>query len=97
LVFQPTSSSILFDKFYRSHRSRDNVGGTGLGLYLSKAIVEAHGGMIWVKSAEGKGSTFGFTLPTYESVAANIENPDNKQEIVRNAHGWIKNHSLIRK
>jgi len=89
----------LFDKFYRSHRSRDNVGGTGLGLYLSKAIVEAHGGMIWVKSTEGKGSTFGFTLPLYETVADNLANKDNggNGEIVRNAHGWIKNHSLIRK
>jgi signal transduction histidine kinase len=88
----------LFDKFYRSHRSRDNVGGTGLGLYLSKAIVEAHGGTIWVKSAEGKGSTFGFTLPLYESVANHLENKDNEnQEIVRNKHGWIKNHSLVRK
>ena len=88
----------LFDKFYRSHRSRDNVGGTGLGLYLSKAIVEAHGGMIWVKSTDGKGSTFGFTLPLYESVADSVGNIDNTNGgIVRNTHGWIKNHSLIRK
>lgn len=85
----------LFERFYRSHRSSASVGGMGLGLYLSKSIVTAHGGEIWVKSAEGKGSTFGFTIPTFESVA-NKKQTDNNNTIVRNAHGWIKNHNLYR-
>lgn len=85
----------VFDKFYRAHSSKNSVGGTGLGLYLCKAIVDAHGGSIWVKSKEGEGSTFGFTLPIYASVADQIDNQDNK-EIIRGAHGWIKNHSLYR-
>ncbi|CAN5181362.1 hypothetical protein BH09PAT3_BH09PAT3_2160 [soil metagenome] len=86
----------LFTKFYRDHRNRAQIGGTGLGLYLSKAIVGAHGGNIWVRSKPGEGSTFGFTLRPYEQLAEEIKNGDNK-DIVRGAHGWIKNHSLYRR
>jgi len=86
----------LFSKFYRDHRNRAQIGGTGLGLYLSKAIIAAHGGNIWVRSKEGEGSTFGFTLVPYTKLAEELKNSDNN-EIVRNAHGWIKNHSLYRR
>ena len=85
----------VFDKFYRSHRTSRSVGGTGLGLYISKTIIEAHGGEIWVKTKEGVGSTFGFTVPTYESIASEANSSDNKA-IERSAHGWIKNHTLCR-
>lgn len=91
----PGLISHVFDKFYRAHQSKNSVGGTGLGLYLSRAIVTAHGGTIWVQSKEGEGSTFGFTLPIYASVADQIKGDDNGQ-IIRGAHGWIKNHSLYR-
>lgn len=88
----------LFTKFYRSHKSRQIASGTGLGLYLCKTIIEAHGGKIWVRSSEGKGTTFGFTLPTYESFAKNRINKDNQESnIIRGRHGWIKNHSLYRR
>ena len=86
----------LFTKFYRDHRNRAQIGGTGLGLYLSKAIVSAHGGNLWVRSKEGQGSTFGFTVRPYSQLADELKNTDNK-EIVRSAHGWIKNHSLYRR
>lgn len=86
----------LFEKFYRNHRSRAQFGGTGLGLYLSKSIVTAHGGQIWVQSKEGEGSTFGFTLQAYDQLAKTEGSRDNK-DIVRTAHGWIKNHSFYRR
>lgn len=54
----------IFESFYRVDSGlRRQTKGTGLGLYLCKAIVEAHRGHIWVRSEPGKGSTFFFTLP----------------------------------
>lgn len=85
----------LFTKFYRDHRNRAQIGGTGLGLYLSKAIVTAHGGNLWVRSKEGEGSTFGFTLLPYSALSEEAKAGNN--EITRGAHGWIKNHSMYRR
>jgi signal transduction histidine kinase len=88
----------LFSKFYRSHRSRQQFNGTGLGLYLSKAIIESHHGNIWANSKEGEGSTFSIWLPPAEQVANQLGTQDNKLEgITRGSHGWIKNHSLYRR
>lgn len=86
----------LFTKFYRDWRHRDQIGGTGLGLYLSKTIVSAHGGNIWVRSKEGEGAIFGFTVVPYTKLADELKNQDNS-DIVHSAHGWIKNHSLYRR
>ncbi|MCC7359306.1 MAG: PAS domain S-box protein [Anaerolineales bacterium] len=54
----------VFERFYRADSDLTRrVKGTGLGLYLAKAVVEAHGGKIWVTSEPGQGATFAFALP----------------------------------
>jgi two-component system sensor histidine kinase KdpD len=55
--------ALIFDKFYRGRDQRLRVQGTGMGLAIAKAIVEAHGGQIGVTSQLGHGSVFYFNLP----------------------------------
>lgn len=86
----------LFSKFYRNHRSRAAIRGTGLGLFLCKAIITAHHGNIWANSKEGQGSTFGFTLLPYAQLAAD-QQTSNNEAITQGSHGWIKNHSMQRR
>ena len=89
--------SNLFQKFYRSHRSRETVAGTGIGLYISKAIVESHGGTISVRSEDGRGSTFIVSLPTYKMVADKLKAGNNGNETLIGSTGsWIKNHNMYR-
>ncbi|MDP2951085.1 MAG: HAMP domain-containing sensor histidine kinase [bacterium] len=55
----------VFTRFFRaSNASKIDTEGTGLGLYITKHIVQSHGGKIWFSSEEGKGTTFFFALPT---------------------------------
>jgi len=65
----PDDLPLLFTRFVKKSRR-----GTGLGLYVSKKIIEAHGGKIWAKNIQdGKGVTFGFSLPVQDQ----LSNPDN--------------------
>jgi signal transduction histidine kinase len=60
----PEDQRQLFTKFFRVHdRSPQAARGTGLGLVITRLLVELHGGRITVSSAPGEGSTFSFSLP----------------------------------
>ncbi len=56
--------TLIFGRFARADNARAyGLGGTGLGLYLCRELIERHGGRIWFESAEGQGSTFFIALP----------------------------------
>jgi signal transduction histidine kinase len=66
----------VFERFHRGrHVSSTNYGGLGLGLYITKQIIERHGGSIWVESKEGAGTTFYFSLPNEAPAAAGAAAP----------------------
>jgi len=60
---RPEEAARLFQKYYRTRATAEKSEGLGLGLYISRLIVEAHGGRIWVKSTPGQGARFTFTVP----------------------------------
>jgi len=66
----PADQERIFEEFQQVGRERSREG-TGLGLTLTKRFVELHGGRIWLESAPGEGSTFGFTLPLRRAAAVN--------------------------
>jgi len=70
-----TDLPYVFERFYRTDKSRTRAtGGHGLGLTISKGLVEAHGGQIWVDSEEGMGTTFTFTVPIDDSELRDQDN-----------------------
>lgn len=70
----PEALPRIFERFYRVDDPRvQETPGTGLGLSIVKALVEMHGGRIWVESEVGKGSTFHFTIPIAHEVPSPAE------------------------
>ena len=68
----PDQASKIFDEFYQIRQLGEKKSkGVGLGLSISKKLVEIHGGKIWVESVVGKGSTFSFTVPMGHYVSSN--------------------------
>lgn len=73
----PEDQARMFTKFFRADNSQTRgTSGTGLGLFITKHIVEAQGGAIWLVSEVGKGSTFTFTLPRTHSGSVRDDAPE---------------------
>ncbi|MGH7425323.1 MAG: sensor histidine kinase, partial [Candidatus Methylomirabilales bacterium] len=71
----------VFDKFARVDRPEvRRAGGTGLGLYITKSLVEMQGGQIWVRSEPGRGSSFFFCLPSAPAAPSRDEHPSDAKE-----------------
>jgi signal transduction histidine kinase len=73
----PTQQKLLFTKYTQAENTSEKVAtmGTGLGLYLVKGIIESHEGRIWVKSAQGQGAIFFFSLPATEDAKPSYAAP----------------------
>jgi signal transduction histidine kinase len=86
----PEDLALVFDKFFRGSKLDPAISGTGLGLTLCKAFVEAHGGTITVASAQGRGTKFSITLPMGEEPEEisdpGTENQEVEKTYVQNPH-----------
>lgn len=72
----PADQARIFDSFQQGGRNASSAEGTGLGLTLTRRIVELHGGRLWLDSTPGVGSTFGFSIPQPASIPLDLEATD---------------------
>jgi two-component system sensor histidine kinase KdpD len=80
----------IFEKFYRGRHSSGSVAGSGLGLAVARAVVNAHGGRIWAESPQGGGTLFQIALPLFKEQAVFKEQPVSKE------HQVLKEKSLLK-
>lgn len=73
----------LFERFAQANPKTDGVGGYGLGLFVSRKIVELHHGYITVESQEGAGSTFSFSVPVKKAEEPTEPGPDSQPEVAQ--------------
>lgn len=72
----PTEINKLFSKFFRAENAvKTDTEGSGLGLYITKNVIQSHGGTIWAESIIGRGTTFYFTLPLDQRLIPPKEGP----------------------
>ena len=64
-TIDPAEQPFVFDKFFRGPQNRSSQKGTGMGLAIAKAIMEAHGGGITLSSSQGGGASFTLWLPIH--------------------------------
>jgi signal transduction histidine kinase len=69
----PDQHSLVFEKFHQGGDAADRPQGTGLGLPISRRIVEHFGGRMWLRSEPGRGACFAFFLPWSGAVASNVQ------------------------
>lgn len=82
----------IFERFYRVQSiTQKKQEGTGLGLTISKAVIELLGGKIWVESEIDKGSTFYFTIP----IEINDDKPIEKKKVIKKIYEWEDKKVLI--
>ncbi len=67
----PDGQERLFQRFFRAPNAQGRISGMGLGLYISREIVQRHGGYVWLESTEGAGSLFGVAIPLVRESASN--------------------------
>ncbi len=71
--------SALFERFFRASDAVERrIPGTGLGLYIVKSLVQAHGGVITLRSAAGEGTTFRVDLPAADEARAQLQSPGGR-------------------
>ncbi|HBX52835.1 MAG TPA: hypothetical protein DEH02_17355 [Bacteroidales bacterium] len=91
----PENHKNIFNRFWQAPNSNGKIyGGTGLGLSVSKSLVEALGGNIWLSSAEGKGTDFYFSIPTNMPVPE-TENKAQESKIITEKSKDIKGKTII--
>ena len=88
--------NIIFERFSRTQRSEDkNIAGTGLGLTISKNLVELLGGKLWVSSVQGEGSRFRFQLPYTKVMDTAMIRPAGQQKSGNELYLWEGRTLLI--
>lgn len=86
----PEDQPLVFRRFYRvDNRLRRSTQGAGLGLFLSRALIEAHGGRMWVESQPGRGSRFSFTLPLATRRLVDVTANDPRSTATRQVVGLL--------
>lgn len=92
----PQEQAKLFRRFYRvDNRLRRETQGAGLGLFLSRAIIESQGGRMWVESQPGRGSRFSFTLPLATPRLPDLEPVDDEPPSVGGPRPLVSEGRLL--